>query len=288
MPNAAEKGKGVFELHTDYPAMHRRILAHLRAYLAGHPELKSLVVGLSGGIDSALTCALAREALAQVPAVRLIARSLPIETNTAGEMARAEAVGRAFSDDYRERDLSRAHACLVREFLAGTGRETDASGGERIRRGNLKARVRMAYLFDLAHASQGMVLSTDNYTELLLGFWTLHGDVGNYGMLQYLWKSEVYGLARDRVAAHARAGRRAQADALQACIDAVPTDGLGITTSDFDQIGVDSYEAADRMLIDYLNGDRSLQEHPLILRHLRSAFKRLDPLSIPREAIVGP
>lgn len=274
-------------VQTDYPGMRARILRHLRTYLLDHPQLRSLVVGLSGGIDSALTCVLAHEALAEIAPVRLIARSLPIETNTAEEMRRAEAVGRAFADDYGERDLTQAHACLYRELVKGTGREGDGSEEEKIRRGNVKARVRMAYLFDLAHARQGMVLSTDNYTELLLGFWTLHGDVGNYGMLQHLWKTEVYGLARDRAAAYEREGRGAQAAALQACIDAVPTDGLGITRSDFDQIGVDSYEAADRMLIDYLNGERGCQEHPLIVRHLRSAFKRRDPLSIPREAIVG-
>jgi len=274
-------------LQTDYSGMRERILLHLRAYLKDHPELQSLVVGLSGGIDSALTCALAQEAAAEIASVRVIARSLPIESNTAEEIQRAEAVGRAFADDYLERDLSRAHACLYGEFVRGTHRGGAESEGEKIRRGNIKARVRMAYLFDLAHERHGMVLSTDNYTELLLGFWTLHGDVGNYGMLQHLWKTEVYGLARDRVAAYEREGRRAEAEALQACIDAVPTDGLGITRSDFDQIGVDSYEAADRMLIDYLNGERGQLGHPLIVRHLRSAFKRLDPVNIPREHIVG-
>jgi len=276
----------MIEIETNYPTMHTRIVETLREYLKHNPGLKSLVVGLSGGIDSGLTCALAREALEAVPSVRLVARCLPIESNTEEEVRRAEAMGHAFSEDYREQDLTRAYTCLYREYASGSDRAGDDSEDEKIRRGNLKARVRMAYLFDLAHAARGMVLSTDNYTELLLGFWTLHGDVGNFGMLQYLWKTEVYGLARYRVEAYTGEDRHEQAAALQRCVEAVPTDGLGITASDFDQIWVRDYETADRMLIDYLNGDHRMKDHPLIARHLRSEFKRRDPQNIPRDKII--
>ena len=103
----------------------------------------------------------------------------------------------------------------------------------------------MIYLFDLAHFKEGMVLSTDNYTELMLGFWTLHGDVGNFGLLQYLWKTEVYGLAKHLEAEYRSKNQHDKADALKHSIDALPTDGLGITTSDFDQIQVPDYETAD-------------------------------------------
>jgi NAD+ synthetase len=266
--------------------MHKRIVQKVREYLTANHELKSLVMGLSGGIDSGLTCVLAHEALVDVPSVRLITRNLPIESNTEEEIRRSEAVGRAFSDDYREKDLTQAYTGLYREYVSGSDRAVDGSEDEKIRRGNVKARIRMAYLFDLAHASRGMVLSTDNYTEFQLGFWTLHGDVGNYGMLQYLWKTEVYGLAKYRVDAYRGEGQQEKAEALQRCVEAVPTDGLGITTSDFDQIGVRDYETADRMLIDYLNGDHRLRDHPLIVRHRRSEFKRNDPRNIPREQIV--
>ena len=143
----------------------------------------------------------------------------------------------------------------------------------------------MIYLFDQAHLHQGMVLSTDNYTELLLGFWTLHGDVGNYGFLQYLWKTEVYGLAGFLADRYTREGMDDKAQALKLCMDAVPTDGLGITGSDFDQIGVTSYEQADRMLLGYLEGDRQHENHLLIQRHKASEFKRNDPRFILRETL---
>jgi len=151
----------------------------------------------------------------------------------------------------------------------------------------MKARVRMIYLFDLAHFEKGMVLSTDNYTELLLGFWTLHGDVGNYGFLQYLWKTEVYGLAGYLMGKYRKENEPFKADALKISIDAVPTDGLGITGSDFDQIGVTDYEAADRILIGYLTGSVENLNHPIILRHSISEFKRKDPQNISRESLIG-
>ena len=277
----------MWEIRTDFENMYGCILQAATSYLLGNRNLRSLVVGVSGGVDSALTCALAREAVQKVGDVRLIARNLPIETNAPDEVSRAEAVGRAFADDYELRDLGPAYRNLYSEIVTGTNREGEASQGEKLRRGNIKARVRMIYLFDLAHHSEGMVLSTDNYTEYLLGFWTLHGDVGNYGMLQFLWKTEVYGLARWVAARYEGAGQVARAQALRRCIDALPTDGLGISTSDFDQIGVPDYETADLMLLGHLKGDPLPVGHPLMERHNRSSFKRVDPQNIPRDCFVS-
>jgi len=274
-------------MHTisiDYEKMFKNIISNGRQYLKENKTLKSLVMGISGGIDSALTCALAFEVIKEVPDVKLMGRSIPIETNTAQELGRASAVGDAFCDQFESKDLTAAFRHLYKELVTA-GRNDDDSTQEKIRRGNLKARVRMSYLFDLAHYENGMVLSTDNYTELLLGFWTLHGDVGNYGMLQYLWKTEVYGLASYLVDCYRRDEAHDKAGALQPCIEAIPTDGLGITASDFDQIGVPDYEAADMLLIDYLNGNTDNSDHPVIQRHLGSAFKRLDPQNIIRELI---
>lgn len=272
-------------MRTDYNKVYQNILKTVRDYLNNNRNLKSLVMGLSGGIDSALTCALAHEALKEIDGVRLIGRSIPIETNKEDEIQRGQNIGNGFCHEFCVKDLTRAYQDLYGAYVNGSPRQTDDAKDEKIRRGNLKARVRMAYLFDIAHFEKGMVLSTDNYTELLLGFWTLHGDVGNYGMIQYLWKTEVYGLAQYLVDKYRADGENDNADALTQCIRAVPTDGLGITASDFDQIGVSDYEAADRLLIDYLKGDKSQSDHPVIRRHLGSVHKRKDPQFIQREVL---
>ncbi len=278
----------MLEIRTDYERVYVNIVKTIRDYLKANQNLKSLIVGISGGIDSALTCALAFEALKDFEDVKLIGRSIPIETNTHQEMSRADGIGRNFCCKFESKDLTTAYKNLYKELVKGSGRQHDEAKEEKIRRGNLKARVRMTYLFDLAHFEKGMVLSTDNYTELMLGFWTLHGDVGNYGLIQYLWKTEVYGLSRYLVKKYKMEKKNQKADALESCINAIPTDGLGITKSDFDQIGVSNYEAADLLLIDYLKGNLETSEHQLIQRHLGSSYKRKDPQFISRKILFQP
>ncbi|MFO7559899.1 MAG: NAD(+) synthase [Desulfobacterales bacterium] len=277
----------MLSIRTDYERIFSNIIKCARGYIRTNPNLKSLIVGLSGGIDSALTCAIASEILKKLPDLKLVGRSIPIESNTDVEISRAKKTGDAFCDDFEQKDLTQAYRNLYQELIAGSVQEAIDSDDEKIRRGNMKARVRMIYLFNLAHFEKGMVLSTDNYTELLLGFWTLHGDVGNYGLIQYLWKTEVYGLAGYLADKYRDENEKLKSDALKLCIDAVPTDGLGITGSDFDQIGVADYEAADRILMDYLKGSVENLDHPVILRHINSEFKRKDPRNISRKMLIG-
>jgi len=274
----------MLEIRNEYSLIFSNIKKQLVAYLKKNKQLKALIIGLSGGIDSALTCILVHETLKGFPGIALLGRSLPIETNKEDEISRSEEIGRLFCDDFQTIDLSLAYKVFYRE-LVPEERINDSSLEEKIRQGNIKARIRMITLFDLAHLKNGMVLSTDNLTELMLGFWTLHGDVGNFGLLQYLWKTEVYGLARFIESEYINTDEKEKASALIKSIDALPTDGLGITSSDFDQIKVPDYETADRILLKYLNGDYSDKEHPVIKRHITSKFKRLDPLNIKREDI---
>jgi NH3-dependent NAD+ synthetase len=85
----------------------------------------------------------------------------------------------------------------------------------------------------------------------MVGFWTLHGDVGDFGLIQNLWKTDVYDLSKwiqDK-------SMGIQADALKACIEATPTDGLGITNSDLDQLGASTYNEVDKILKTWLTKD---------------------------------
>ena len=274
-------------IRDEYEKMYLNIKQVAVRYLRENRNLKSLVVGISGGIDSALVTVLAHEVLKEFSDVSLIGRSIPIDTTTNKEIERGKYIGEHFCDEFEVKDLTKAYQNLYQELVGEHPRLHENTMEEKIRRGNLKARVRMTYLFDLAHFRKGMVLSTDNYTELLLGFWTLHGDVGNYGFIQYLWKTEVYGLAGFLANHYESKGDAGKAEALRDCIAAVPTDGLGITGSDFDQIGVTDYETADRLLIEYLKGNSEKADHPTIRKHIESAYKRLDPQNICREDIFG-
>lgn len=263
------------------------VIANIQDELARYIEnnrIENLVVGVSGGIDSALCLALAFDVCRKTGA-GLIGRSITIETNKEEEITRAKKTGNAFCSDFKEVNLTQAY----KDFYPNAMEEEEVTDdvGVKIRKGNIKARMRMIYLYDLAQKNRGMVLSTDNFTEYLLGFWTLHGDVGDYGMIQNLWKTEVYMLADYLKDEFDRDKYTDKADALDLTIKAVPTDGLGITDSDLDQIQAKTYEEVDNILIEYLErGNAEYKEHPVVQRYERTHFKRLNPLNIQRDKLL--
>ncbi len=284
--------KNIHQLCTNYKMMYDNAAEVLVNYLTQNPNIKSLVIGISGGIDSAVTAAIAMDACFKTsPHINVIGRSLPMTTNTKQEIQRAANVGNAFTDYFAIRDLSRAVSLIAPEIDDGYLNMVSMKPEtieEKIRLGNIRARLRMIQLYHLAHLYNGMVLSTDNLTEYLLGFWTLHGDVGDFGLIQNAWKTEVYGIAEYIVDQCVGTNNHFQANAIRECITAVPTNGLGITNSDLEQLGAGSYAEVDDMLIKYLSGSPDVDlEHPVIQRHKRSHFKRENPINIRRVVLTG-
>ena len=277
-----------------YKEMVSNIQKELETYLE-KSGLQSLVLGISGGIDSALCAALARPVCDKL-GIQLIGRSIPITTNASEERDRAELVGNAFCTNFDESYQVEGAFGATWAAIKEEGWDVE-NPNEKIRMGNVKARMRMITLYDLAQIHKGMVLSTDNYTELLLGFWTLHGDVGDYGMVQNLWKHEVYDMAEYLVTTFEYENQR---KALQACIDCQATDGLGISNTDLDQImpgwtgsSRDGYAKVDQILSSFLLGDmefegKPIYENPVVKRHLATNFKRSNPFNIKRSTILPP
>jgi NAD+ synthetase len=265
----------------DYELPVQNIRRELKQYIK-KSKLQSIIVGISGGIDSALCTVLAFDVCKELN-IPLIGRSLTIETNKPEEICRASAIGKSFTTDFKEVDLTNQFKIIAEMISSLEGPENAEDYSYKIRRGNMKARTRMVYLYDLAGKHKGMVLSTDNYTELLLGFWTLHGDVGDYGMIQNLWKTEVYEMSRFLASTMNEEPKKALLD----CVEAVATDGLGITNSDLDQIKASSYEEVDQILLKLFdkNGLGEFADHPVIQRKISSEFKRNNPYNIPRKLI---
>ena len=265
----------------EYEKAVENIRSHLFGYITKF-KLGSLIIGISGGIDSSLAVALARPVCDEL-SIPLMGRSITIESNKPDEILRSEAIGGEFCTDFALTDLTMLYNEMKTILGAGHGAE-ESEEQAKIRLGNSKARIRMIYLYNLAQKHKGLVLSTDNYTELLLGFWTLHGDVGDYGMIQNLWKTEVYGMAQ--YLADSEIKHNAKKSAIYSCIDATPTDGLGISNSDLDQLGTSSYAEVDEILIEYLATGKN-KSHSVIQRHLRSEFKRNNPFNISRYDILA-
>ena len=253
----------------------KRIRATMADYLE-KSKLQSLVLGISGGIDSALCAALLKPVCEQFN-IPLVGRSITIETNKEDEIARSIAVGEAFCHDFKHLDLTETFYANKKLLV-----DYDDSQLSKLRQGNMKARMRMMVLYDLAQLHRGMVISTDNYTEYLTGFWTLHGDVGDYAPVQHLWKTEIYSLSTFLL----KEENEAQRAALQSCIDATPVDGLGISQCDCEQLGVPNYFEADKIFTAYFLGDTSLRDHTLIKRYYASEFKRHNPGCMSREDLM--
>lgn len=303
-----------YNLSTNYEAMYHGAVNACIQYLLKHKSIKSLIIGVSGGIDSAVTCMLARAACDQLTdrKVVLIGRSIAIESNTSDEIDRSKGVGKAFCDFFKHIDLTATWQNLANTIESGlsTSLPNFIDSNSKVRAGNIKARLRMMYLYNLASGNDGMVLSTDNLTEYMLGFWTLHGDVGDFGLIQNLWKTEVYGLTEWWVN---NLSTDENVMSMVRCTEAVPTDGLGITDSDLEQLlpsgypihgglitecadsinHLQGYRQVDNTLIDYLSMG---SPHPLpksfishdsvITRHLRTQFKRDNPVSIDRDLLI--
>lgn len=255
-----------------------KIRKNLKLYIQDN-NICSLVIGVSGGIDSALCCALAKPVCKELN-ISLIGVSLPCDSNKQDEKDRAGAIITSFCSHQHSLcypiDKIYEHTF---DFILGFEDKDSDSKDVKIRKGNIKARLRMMYLYDVAQKNKGMVLSTDNYTEYMLGFWTLHGDVGDFGMIQELWKTEVYQIANEILMYELEMD--GEIEALNKCIQAVPTDGLGITNSDLDQLCAESYDEVDSILMD----DTEVY-HPIILRRRHTWYKRNNPYNIKRDDII--
>lgn len=237
-------------------------------------NLKAMVLGISGGIDSTVVAAICHE-VSKKTDIPLIGRSLPIK-NKEDEFSVSELVGEAFCDEFKVFNLSNSYKASLFDLCADAGLIKDCKGYDwywvsdleeltgrtPIANGNLQARCRMKHLYDIASRYKGLVMSTDNQTEYQLGFWTIHGDVGDFDPIQDLWKTEVYGLAnylQDHYKSKALEALRndyketcdnykAMSCAIYNSCKLVPTDGLGISNSDLDQIGAKDYATVDDIL----------------------------------------
>jgi len=183
-----------------------------------------VVVGLSGGIDSAVSAALAVRALG---AAYVHAICLPYRSSDPASLADAHAVAAAIGLSAEVFEITP----VVDAFLAARP-DADADA---VRRGNVMARVRMITLYDSSQARRSLVLGTGNRTEWLLGYTTLHGDAAcGLNPVGQLYKTEIRLLAR-------------YLELPAAVLTKAPSADLWQGQSDEDELGF-TYAEADRLL----------------------------------------
>lgn len=254
----------------DYKLVFDNIVEDLRQYVIKN-KLKSMVLGISGGIDSTVCAAICHE-VSKKTGVPLIGRNLIIK-NKEDETSTARLVGKAFCNNFEEFKLVGLFNYVsdtLRFFEQDNYKEKWTNP---IADGNIQARLRMIYLYHLAGITNGFVIDSDNKTENLLGFWTICGDVGDYKPIGNLWKTEVYELAKYLEEKY-KYNSDMKVVAVTNSIGLTPTDGLGISSSDLEQIGANSYEEVDEILQGLLASfDDSHNEKRLDLDFIIKSFK---------------
>ncbi|MCL5429159.1 MAG: NAD+ synthase [Chloroflexi bacterium] len=145
------------------PDVARRVLTGFIRSEVARAGFKRVVLGLSGGIDSAVACYLAAEALGPE---NVLALRLPYKTSSPDSLPLAQLVIDATGVQSKTIDITP----MVDAFFK------DTPDMDKIRRGNVMARARMIAWYDQSAAFNALVLGTSNKTEILLGYTTIYGD----------------------------------------------------------------------------------------------------------------
>ena len=168
---------------TDYTALSMEIQSWIRDSVTS-AGARGVVLGLSGGIDSGLSAALASRALGKenVLCLLLPCRSLPEDLEDAERLASLLGVQQRIID--------------LDPVLASLEKAARLDPDDRLNIANVKARLRMTVLY--AHSGGRLVLGTSNYPEILVGYWTKWGDgAADIQPLARMWKDEINLLARE-------------------------------------------------------------------------------------------
>ena len=201
----------------------RKILTDFLRHEITNAGFQHAVVGVSGGVDSAVACYLAAEALKPE---NVLAVRMPYKTSAPESLEHADLVIRASG----VQDLTIPITDMVDSLFV------HFPEADRLRRGNAMARARMIVLYDQSVAFNGLVVGSGNKTESLLGYTTLYGDSAcAFNPLGDLYKTQVRQLARSL-------------GIPEMIIAKPPSADLWVGQTDEDELGF-TYQEVDRLLV---------------------------------------
>ena len=215
---------------------------------------KGIVVGISGGIDSAVVCALCCKALS---AENVIGVSMPVSSNEPQDAEDAEELCKKFGVELITVPLESARTAFL-----SLPHITDTP----LLRGNIAARLRMVTLYNIAAAKGYLVCGTSNKTEYMIGYSTKWGDsAADLQPLLHLWKKDVYLLAKEL-------------GVPKVIIEKTPSAGFWKGQSDEGELGI-SYAEIDTALIN-LEKSKGIPQNPIedkILELVKKSAHKRDP-----------
>jgi NAD+ synthase (glutamine-hydrolysing) len=232
----------------------RQIVLGLKDY-ARRCGFTTAVVGSSGGIDSALTLALAVEALGPE---NVVAITMPSALSSAGSVSDSEELCRNLGIALHAHPI----ADLVERYQRGYADAFDGPlAGLALE--NLQARVRGTILMEYSNSFGSLLLTTGNKSEIAVGYCTLYGDTnGGLGLIGDLYKTEVYALARE---INASAGREIIPEAV---LSKPPSAELAPGQRDIDSLP--PYETLDEILKWHIEGVRLAGEFEAAEQYVRA------------------
>ena len=224
--------------------MRRALVLGLGDYVRKN-GFREIVVGVSGGIDSALTAALAAEALGPE---RVHCVSMPSRYSSAGTRDDARRLAENLGCDFRELPIE-----PIVEAFGGALADAFAGRTPDLAEENLQARIRGTLLMALSNKFGWLLVATGNKSEMSVGYATLYGDMaGGFALLKDVFKTDVFRLARYL---NEQAGRELVPDST---IERPPSAEL--RADQLDEDSLPPYADLDRVLEAYVEDDRSLEE----------------------------
>lgn len=217
----------------------------IRDYAAKN-GFKKCLLGLSGGIDSALVAALAAEAMG---AENLLCVMMPSPFSSEGSIKDSEELVKNLGCESRIEPISGAFEVLLKQMELNK----PTKGGESLAAENMQSRLRGVILMAISNAEGRLLLSTGNKSELAVGYCTLYGDTnGGLAVLGDVLKTEVWALSRH---INEAAGREIIPNVI---IDKKPSAELA--PNQFDQDSLPPYETMDPVLKLYFEQKLSPEE----------------------------
>ena len=234
-------------LAADYAAM----VLSLRDYVDKN-RFPGVILGLSGGIDSALSAAVAVDALGP-DRVRCV--MLPSRYTSAESLEDAAACARALGVSYETIPIEpavEAFAAMLAPAFAGRAPD--------IAEENIQSRTRAVVLMALSNKFGPMVLTTGNKSEMAVGYATLYGDMcGGYNVLKDLWKMEVYALSAWRNDHVPACGLGPGGEVIPATIIA-KAPSAELRANQTDQDSLPPYPALDDMLRAFVDEEEEIED----------------------------